>query len=65
MKLVNYLASVEFWVEVYKLYVYDAGMSKNKIKIRKSWGDMSPVTRKIESKTKYNRARTNRENREE
>ncbi len=33
--------------------------------IRKSWGDMSPVTKRIESKTKYNRARVNRENREE
>jgi hypothetical protein len=34
---------------------------KPKIKIRKSWGEMSPVTKRIGSKKKYSRKQTKRD----
>lgn len=38
---------------------------QKQLKIRKSWGELNPVTKRIEPKTKYNRARANRQNWEE
>jgi hypothetical protein len=29
--------------------------NRNQVKIRKTWGDMSPITRVVKDKSKYNR----------